>query len=95
LYDEVSYDFFLMMDPPYTERSMHVIRDLVHDMTEARDSWLDNCNVEMWTHDEDVANDDMLKEELWWMKTLVCIAVGIICVMFAMLMHTWSSYVKG
>jgi len=74
--------------PPYTERSREVIRDLVEEM---RDSWLDNRNVHMWTEEEDIANHQMLKEELRWMKTLVCIAVGIICVMFAILVNRWSS----
>ena len=54
------------------------------EMTEARDSWLDNRNVDMWAHYEDVPNHVTLKEELRWMKMLVCVAVGIICVMFAM-----------
>ena len=79
------------MDPPYTERSMEVIRDLVDEMTEARDSWLDNRNAAMWTEEEDIAKHQMLKEELRWMKSLVCIAVGIICVMFALLVNRWSS----
>ena len=70
---------------------MEVIRDLVEEMSEARDAWLDNCNAKMWTHEDDVANHLMLKEKLRWMKTLLCIAVGIICILFAMLVNTWSS----
>ena len=50
--------------PPYTERSMEVIRNLVDEMTEARDSWLDNRNVNMWTQEEDIATHQTLKEEL-------------------------------
>ena len=80
-----------MVEPPYTERSMHVIRDLVDEMTEARDSWLDNRNADMWADYEDVPNHVTLNEELRWMKTLVCVAVGIICVLFAVLVQTWSS----
>jgi len=60
-------------------------------MTDGRDSRLDNRNLGMWTQEEDIANHQMLKEELRWMKTLVCVAVGIICVMFAMLANMWSS----
>ena len=70
---------------------MDVIRDLVDEMTEARDSWLDNRNAAMWTEEEDIAKYQMLKEELRWMKTLVCITVGVICVMFALLVNSWSS----
>jgi len=35
---------------------MQVIRDLVEEMTEARDSVLDNLNTDMWMHYEEVAN---------------------------------------
>ena len=79
------------MDRPYTERSIKVIRDLVEEMTEARDSWLDNHNADMWMEEEDIANHQMLKEEFRWMKTLVCVVVGIIWVMFAILVNRWSS----
>jgi len=70
---------------------MDVIRDLVDEMTEARDSWLDNRNAAMCTEEEDIAKYQMLKEEVRWMKTLVCIAVAVICVMFALLVNSWSS----
>ena len=70
---------------------MDVIRDLVDEMTEARDSWLDNRNAAMWTEEEDIAKYQMVKDELRWMKTLVSIAVGVICVMFALLVNSWSS----
>ena len=69
---------------------MEVIRDLVEEMSEVRDAWLDNRNAEMWTHEDDVANHLMLKEKLRWMKTLVCVAVGVICILFAGLVNTWS-----
>jgi len=78
-----------LCDPPYDERSIEVIRDLVEEMSEARDAWLDNRNAEMWTHEDDVAKHLMVKEEVRWMKKLLCVAVGIICILFAMLVNTW------
>ena len=69
---------------------MEVIRDLVEEMSEARDAWLDNRNAEMWTYEDDVANHLILKEELHRMKKLLCVAVGVICILFAVLVNTWS-----
>ena len=60
-----------------------------HILHEARDAWLDNRNADMWTQEDDVANHLMLKEELHRMKKSLCVAVGVICILFVVLVNTW------
>jgi len=84
-----------MVDLAYTERSMHVIEQLVEVMNESRE-WLleEHNNAPQWCVKDEVQLrnfDPCVVEEVEWLKSLLWVAVIVICVLFALLIMARST----
>jgi len=55
--DEITYDYFHLIDADFPERAKEVIDNPVHEHALQRDWLLDNRNAQLWTREEDMRMD--------------------------------------
>ncbi|KAJ8432092.1 hypothetical protein Cgig2_001173 [Carnegiea gigantea] len=90
--DEVTCDFFHLIDADFPQRAKEVIDDLVCEQTVQRDWLLDDCNAELLTRDEDMRMEAKRRAEVDTLKKLLGLAVAVIAIMLAIGMRIDIEY---
>ena len=71
------------MDPPYPQKAMDVIDDLVAENRELRDTLIEERNSQYWMQEADSAADRTIRAHITHLKTMLNVAYAAIVVLVA------------
>ena len=71
------------MDPPYPQKAMDVIDDLVAENRELRDTLIEERNSHYWMQQEDSIVDTAIRGHITHLKTMLNVAYAVIVFLVA------------
>ena len=71
------------MDPPYPQKAVDVIDDLVGENRELQDTLIEECNSQYWMQEEDNAVDRTIRGHITHLKTMLNVAYAVIVFLVA------------
>ena len=80
------------MDPPYPQKAMDVIDDLVAENRELRDVLIEERNKQYWIQQEDMVVDAAIRGDVARLKSRLELAYALVIVLVALLLSVYFRY---